>query len=141
MKILFVCTGNTCRSPMAQAMAAKLLGEGYEVISAGVMAVADCEASYNAVMAMSERQIDLTGHRSQLITTKLLNEANLILTMTTSHKKAILPDAPDKTYTLGEYAGHKVSVSDPFGGTLEDYKACAEEIYGLLLSLCDKLIK
>ena len=142
MKILFVCTGNTCRSPMAQVMAAQLFGEEVTVISAGVMAEPNSGASANAVAVMKERQIGLTGHKAQLLTEALLESADLVLTMTTSHKAAICQgSAVDKVYTLGEYAGCNVSVSDPYGGGIEVYRACADEIYELLLKIRDKVKK
>jgi len=132
MKILFVCTGNTCRSPMAQAMAAQLLGEKFDVISAGLMAMPNSAASAHAIAVMNERNIDLSKHKSQLVTEALIKESDLILTMTTSHKEALLQSAGNKVHTLGEYAGSNTSVSDPFGGDLKVYRACADEIYELL---------
>ena len=143
MKILFACTGNTCRSPMAQAMAAKLFGDGYEVLSAGVMAMPGQKASENAIEAMKRRQIDLTGHKSQPVSESLLEWADLVLAMTAAHKSAIcLADKAGKVYTLREYAGahdqaapNQTDISDPFGGDLGVYLACAEEIYGLLLKI------
>ena len=139
MKILFVCTGNTCRSPMAQVMATQLFGEGFQVISAGLMAAPNSAASTHAVTAMNERQLDLAGHQSQMVTETLLKSTDLILTMTESHKSAIVKMAPGKVYTLGEYAGYKISISDPFGGDLEVYRACAKEIHKLLLKIRDKI--
>ena len=133
MKILFVCTGNTCRSPMAQGMAAKLFGKEHTIISAGLMAMPNAPASANAVMVMKERQIDIKGHQAQLVSEALLDEADLILTMTLGHKTALIQAAPDKVYTLGEYAGQEILVSDPFGGDLDVYRTCADEIYRLLL--------
>jgi len=129
MKILFVCTGNTCRSPMAQVMAAQLFGESYEVASAGVMAMPKQKASTHAIEAMKQRKIDLTKHKSQMLSEDLLKWADLILTMTESHKYAI---ADEKAHTLGEYAGINASISDPFGGDLDTYLSCAKEIYELL---------
>ena len=141
MRILFVCTGNTCRSPMAQVMAAQLFGESLQVTSAGLMAAPNSAASAHAITAMSERQLDLTGHSSQMVTEVLLKSADLILTMTESHKSALIQTAPDKVYTLGEYAGYNISVGDPFGGSLDVYRTCAEEIYRLLLKIHDKVVK
>ena len=136
MKILFVCTGNTCRSPMAQVMAAQLFGKHHEVASAGIMAMPKQKASKHAIEAMKQRQIDLTKHKSQMLSEKLLNWADLVLTMTESHKSAI---SDDKVHTLGEYAATKVSISDPFGGDLDTYLSCAKEIYDLLIKIEHKL--
>jgi len=136
LKILFVCTGNTCRSPMAQAMASQLF-EGFEVASAGVMAMDGQAASVNAVAAMNQRELDIIKHKAQILSEELITWADLVFTMTTSHKHAI--GESDKVYTLGEYAGCGTSISDPFGGSLDDYLSCAEEIYNLLTKIKAKL--
>jgi len=122
---------------MAQVMAAQIFGESCEVASAGIMAMPNLEASRHAVEAMKQRKIDLTKHKSQMLTEDLLNWADLVLTMTESHKAAI-PDNQNKVYTLGEYASTKVSISDPFGGDLDIYLSCAKEIYGLLEKIKNK---
>lgn len=139
MKILFVCTGNTCRSPMAQIMAQGLFGDGYEVFSAGLMAMPNAAASAHAVTAMHERKFDLSKHRAQLVTETLLESASLILAMTEGHKEALVNAAPDKVYTLGEYASCGTSISDPYGGDLMVYQKCAEEIFELLLKINDRI--
>ena len=140
MKILFVCTGNTCRSPMAQVMAAQILGEGHTIISSGLAAMPNMPASTHAITVMKERQIDLTSHLSQLVSEALIEEADLILTMTDAHKAALIPSAGDKVFTLGEYAvGSAISICDPFGGSAETYRKCAEEIHGLLLEIEQKI--
>ena len=139
MKILFVCTGNTCRSPMAQVMAAKLFGGDFTVISAGLAAMPSAPASANAITVMKERQIDLENHRAQLVSEDLIAGADLILTMTQSHKTSLKEAAPDKVYTVGEYANTEISITDPFGGDIEVYRTCADEIYGLLLIIQNKL--
>ena len=139
MKILFVCTGNTCRSPMAGAMAEQLLGGKYKIYSAGLMAMPNSKASGHAIAVMKERQIDLTKHKSRLVSEELLTEADLILTMTESHKAALVRAVPEKVFTLGEYAGCQTSITDPFGGSLDVYRDCAGEIYKLLLKIAEKI--
>ncbi len=110
-KLLFVCTGNTCRSSMAEALfkqlqsRAEALGK-IQVISAGTGAVKGEKASPQAIEVMNERGISLKGHRSTPLTKKLIDESDLILTMTTNHKKQVLelaPQARGKVFTLREY--------------------------------------
>ena len=121
---------------MAQAMAADLFGDGYEIASAGIMAMDGSAASIHAVSAMLARQLKLADHKSQMFTNELLDWADLILAMTEGHKAAI---NSKKAYTLGEYAGTNTSVSDPYGGDLQIYLNCAEEIYMLLQAIKEKI--
>ncbi|SHJ80291.1 protein-tyrosine phosphatase [Anaerobranca californiensis DSM 14826] len=106
MKILFVCTGNTCRSPMAEAYIKDKIKDGY-FLSAGTDAIDNLPASENAVMALKDLGIELKEHRSQRITKEKLAEVDLVLTMTLRHKIRLInqyPEFKDKIFTLKEYA-------------------------------------
>ena len=142
MNILFVCTGNTCRSPMAAAIMDKIAVENdldVFIESAGIFAEEGKMASENAVEAMKKYNIDLTGHRTQPVTDDLLKQCDLILTMTEGHKQLIEQLAPGKVFTLKEYAGDNGDISDPYGGDLEEYIETAEEIYDALVDVAEKL--
>lgn len=142
MNILFVCTENTCRSPMAAAIMDKIAVENeldVFIESAGVFAGEGDSASDNAVEALKQYNIDLSGHRTQPVTEDLLKQSDLILTMTEGHKKLIEPLASGKVFTLLEYAGMDGDISDPFGGDLEEYEETAEEIYDALVDVAEKL--
>lgn len=137
MNILLVCTGNTCRSPMAAGLLQKALPE-HSVSSAGIYAQDGMGASENAVAAAAEKGIDLSAHRARRITAELLKESDLILCMTTVHK-AMLEQRGVKCATLGEYAGTSEEVQDPFGGNLERYRACIEQLEGLINIIAGKV--
>ena len=116
IKILFVCTGNTCRSSMAGAIARDLVQkkgwseEQVMVLSAGLAAVPGAPAAPEAVKAMEEQGLDLKEHRARSITPQLVEEADLILAMTRDHKRRLLAQFPQhrsKIYTLAEYAGEE----------------------------------
>ena len=129
MNILFVCTGNTCRSPMAQGIfGAKNTDVYYD--SAAIMQ-GGATASENAALAMSEMGIDITNHVSKQVDTDLIKWADLILTMTTGHKQILVQvfgDAINKIFTLREYTGDGGDIADPYGQDLDVYRRCAQQI-------------
>lgn len=141
MRILFVCTGNTCRSPMAEALCQHYLPDA-EVISAGVGAVPGLTASIGAIDAMQQRGLNLDHHRSRALSSYLLADVDLVLCMGQSHKQVILqalPEYADRVFTLAEYVGETGDIADPWGGDAEEYRACAAQIEELIKKLAERL--
>ena len=142
MNVLFVCTGNTCRSPMAAALFNKIAVErnlDVRIESAGVFANDGDGASAEAIVVMKKYDIDLLGHHSQTINTELIEKSDLILTMTAAHKMLLDQYAKDKTFTLCEYAQIDGDIPDPFGSDLEEYEECADKLYDALIKCADRL--
>ena len=141
--VVFVCTGNTCRSPMAAAIATSIFKEhelDITVLSVGVAADDGFPASENAIGAMHEENIDLKPHRSTQISEEILSGASLILTMTAGHLRIVKTLHPkSNAFTLGEYANNSNDVSDPYGGSLEIYRQCAAQIKQLLTASVAKI--
>lgn len=142
MNILFVCTGNTCRSAMAAALMLDIAVEknlDVRIDSAGMLAAIGDPASSEAIEVMRRRGFDLSYHRSKPLTDELINMADVILTMTGAHKQLIKQCAPDKIYTILEYAGREGDIADPFGGGIEEYEETATQIYDALTEIAKKL--
>ncbi|MGG1677920.1 low molecular weight protein arginine phosphatase [Neobacillus sp. NRS-1170] len=139
-RILFVCTGNTCRSPMAEAILRHKKIDGMEVRSAGIYAAHGSEASAHAKQVLDDNKV-AHNHRSTLLTNQGVDWADLILTMTSSHKFSIqqqYPHSTTKVFTLKEYTGEPFDhdVIDPYGGNLAQYK----ETFNQLDKLIEKAI-
>ncbi|SDZ33913.1 protein-tyrosine phosphatase [Proteiniborus ethanoligenes] len=151
--ILFVCTGNTCRSSMAEGIFRDMIKKRnlenvIKVESAGVYAATGQPASPQAIDAMKNKAIDISSHKARQLTKEMLQNADLILTMTKSHKRSILgmdESLKQKTYTLTEYAykdlENHADILDPYGLPVEEYEKSLIDIEKALKNVIDKLYK
>jgi protein-tyrosine-phosphatase len=120
LRLLFVCIGNICRSPMAAALAAKLFGERVSVESAGISPVYD-EATPEAVRVMSEVGLDISSHRTRSVSEVELDRFDTIVALTPSVRAGLPPTCrPERIVTW--------EIEDPYGGDLEVYRECARAI-------------
>src|SRR6266702_1093532 len=142
--VLFVCTGNICRSPLAASLLERALKErGIDVTvsSAGTGAWDGAPASEGAYLVGLERGLDLSGHRARLLKRELVERADLILTMARHHRaRGDELGGAGKGSVLGEYAGRGGDeVSDPFGGDLGVYRDTSQELESLTAAVADRL--
>lgn len=140
MKILFVCTGNTCRSPLAQAITQRLLDDrkiDAECESAGLTCGYGEEVSENSRKIIAERGIFYT-HQSRPVTRQLLDSSDMVICMTSPHKDALRPYVPaDKLYEAKDLTGEEID--DPYGKDLQAYRDCAAKLDKLADAVCKKL--
>lgn len=143
-RVLFVCSGNTCRSPMAAALFRRLIAEewgeqlgGLEVLSAGTAAVDGEPATPQAVTVMGRRGVDLTPHRARRLLPDMVREADWILTMTQAQRAEVVrlaPEAKERVFLLKYFPpgdaepGPEHDVDDPIGQSEEVYEQVAREL-------------
>jgi L-threonylcarbamoyladenylate synthase len=150
---LFVCTGNTCRSPLAEGFFRKMLANrlkcaedevadrGYLVLSAGISAEPGLPASPESVEVARRFGIDLRAHESQRLTDRLLEQADRIYTMTRAHKESILALHPQIADRIELLARDNSDISDPIGASKEEYELCRVEIERNLRAVLESLPK
>jgi protein-tyrosine-phosphatase len=147
-RVVLVCTGNICRSPLAEALLRAALEErgvtDVTVASAGTGAWDGAPASEGAYLVGLERGLDLSGHRARLLTREVVEQSDLILTMARHHRARVQElGGEGKVFVLGEYAGRSPDegeVSDPFGGDLEVYRQTCVELEQLVHAAADRLV-
>ena len=153
MNLLFVCTGNTCRSAMAEAVAKAIIKAqpeqygGFSAASAGVMCAGPSPASPLAVRAAAEHGCDLSQFTAKQITETMVEEADYVFTMTRQHKQMLdyaLPQHSGKTFLLTAYAMGDASapdIPDPYGGSAEEYAQCFAVLEGQIAAVLEKIKK
>jgi protein-tyrosine-phosphatase len=145
-----VCTGNTCRSPLAEALCKKLLADklnclpaelpnhGFLVQSAGLAAMMGCEAAPEAEVVAQEFGAELSGHQSRPLTAEMVMQADRVYAMTANHLR-VLDGLGSPAVRLLSAAGE--DVPDPIGASAEVYKACARQLHGYLEELLPELLE
>jgi len=140
LMILIVCTGNTCRSPMAEVIGRRLLAEkigcvetdieehGVMITSAGIAAMAGGKASSQGIEVMEKMGLNLGAHSAQPVSEQMVRHADLILTMTRGHREALLAQWPDAASRTEVLRLDGKDVADPIGESVAEYQRCAEQI-------------
>lgn len=146
-KIMFICTGNICRSAMAEYILKKKVEEKgvcdrFLICSSGIYAYGGEKSTYEAVSIMqNEYDINLSNHRATAVRESDIENMDLVLCMTNSHKNTLnlmYPNLSDKIYLIKEYVGLDGEVEDPYGGSLSVYSNCAKDLSFYLDKLLEK---
>lgn len=147
-KIMFICTGNICRSAMADSLMKKLAKDNnkeVEVYSCGIFAEDGDMPTFNAIEAIKEYGVDLKLHRATNIRNSKIEDMDIILCATVSHKNNVInmyPNLKDKIFTIKEYANYDkndLDIPDPWGYDIETYRFCASTINKCLDIIINKI--
>ena len=149
MRVMFVCTGNICRSAVAEGLFIKLIKDNnlkIDVYSCGIYAENGDYATYNAIEAARYYDADISNHRATNIRSSQIEDMDIILCATNAHKNMVIsmyPELISKVYTMKEYAdiddnGRNMDINDPWGHDMYTYKKCAQEINVCLENIIDK---
>lgn len=145
MNIIFVCTGNTCRSPMAEGFLKQMItGVGVSdvsVSSRGIAASDNAPASRFSVVASSELGADISSHTSRMLSEDDIANADLIITMTSSHAELIrstFTQYAHKVFPISQYVSCE-EITDPYGGDIDTYRECAKQIYDAVQIVFSKI--
>ncbi len=148
LKIIFICTGNTCRSPMAEGLLRERMPESWsdriEISSAGVFASGGLPAAGEGVEALQEKEIDISAHSSTLLTDDIIEDSDLIVTMTGGHASFVLsmvPEASGKVLVIGTLDRDRddPDIDDPIGQGIEVYRQTRDELEKLTTLLIGEI--
>jgi len=143
--VLFICSANICRSPMAMGLLRSMVEDSsdqWKIESSGVWDMGDQPAALNTQLVLEERGIDLNDHASRAVTSSNLSEFNLVLVMKNNHKEVLklaFPEYTDRIYMLSEMVGEIFDIVDPIGRSLADFEETALEIERILTDGFEKI--
>lgn len=134
-RVIFVCTGNTCRSPMAESLYSSMeFGNEIEVLSRGLVVLFQEPINPKAETVLKNHELELRGHITKQLKSSEADEETLILAMTENQKNVLIKEykIENNCYTLKEFSGETGDVVDPYGGSLMDYEECFSELARLV---------